>query len=323
MLSLAVIFASYKCNNLDSWSASASVGSAMLPATNLAAMQLKARNVTAAGWMGALADSVSLSQLSIPGAHDAAACYEPVPGIAKCQNLGIASQLNIGIRFLDIRCRHSQNSFVINHGPIYQKQSFEDVLKACTSFLKKHPSESIVMSIKEEYIPTGCTRSFGDTFDSYIQKDSTAWYLDDDVPTLKQARGKIVLVRRFKSNKPLGINASDWSLNQTFSIRNQRTHLRVEDAFVVSDTQNKWSNVCNFWKEACTQNNSAGNTLYIAFTSGYKLRAFAIPNINTVASAINSEITAYFSTHTHGRFGIIPMDFADASNATLIINTNF
>ena len=60
-------------------------------------------------WMGLLNGNLSLASLSIPGTHDSGASYEYWSGTAKCQDISIASQLDIGIRFLDIRCRHENN----------------------------------------------------------------------------------------------------------------------------------------------------------------------------------------------------------------------
>ena len=72
----------------------------------------------AAHWMGAVSGKKRVSELSIPGTHDSGALHEPFPGTTKCQTLGIAQQLAIGVRFLDIRCRSVHNAFAIYHGPV-------------------------------------------------------------------------------------------------------------------------------------------------------------------------------------------------------------
>jgi len=41
-----------------------------------------------------------------------------------------------------------------------------------------------------------------------------------------------------------------------------------------------------------------------------------------VADDINGRIANYFKAHADGRYGIILMDFADASRCSLIIATN-
>lgn len=272
-------------------------------------------------WMSDLPDNVSLAQLSIPGTHDAGARFEPVSGTAKCQNLTIAQQLDAGIRFLDVRCRHIDNAFTIHHGAIYQNLNFQDVLNACTAFLNAHPGETIVMCVKEEHNPENVSRTFEQTFDSYVQQDPGRWRLAASVPTLGDARGKIVLLRRFgASSTPKGIAATSWADNTTFSINTPDANLRVQDQYVVPDNNAKWNRITDLFTEA---NGSSGNTLYINFTSGYRSLIFGIPSITTVSNNINPRITTYFTSNTSGHYGIIPMDFADAGKAQLIVDTNF
>ncbi|TWV99510.1 phosphatidylinositol-specific phospholipase C [Chitinophaga pinensis] len=288
---------------------------------NEVAVTAQAAAVAMNSWMTSLADNTSLAALSIPGTHDSGARVEPVSGTAKCQDLTIAQQLEAGVRFLDIRCRHIGNAFAIHHGSIYQNLNFDDVLGACTSFLAAHPKETIVMSVKEEYDATDNTRSFEQTFDTYVQKYSSYWSTGATIPTLGQVRGKIVLVRRFGATAtPKGIEATSWADNTTFTISNSNATLKVQDQYVVPDNNAKWTNATNLFTESSTQSN---NTLYINFTSGYKSLIFGIPSITTVSNAINPKINTYFTTNTHGRYGIIPMDFVNADRASLIVNTNF
>jgi 1-phosphatidylinositol phosphodiesterase len=285
--------------------------------------QLTASTLTPSltGWMGSIADNTNIAGLSIPGTHDSGARTEPIGGTAKCQNLSIREQLDAGTRFLDIRCRHIGDAFAIHHGSIYQNLNFTDVLTACYSFLAANPTETIVMCVKEEYDPTNNTRSFEQTFDSYTALQPSKWYLGDAVPNLGQVRGKIVLLRRFgAASTPKGIEATNWADNTTFSINNASSTLRVQDQYVVPDNNGKWTSVTNLAAEA--QSGSL-STLYINYTSGYKSLIFGIPSITTVSNNINPRINTYFTTNTHGRYGIIPMDFAAADRNTLIINTNF
>ncbi len=277
--------------------------------------------VALSNWMATMPDQVSLSLLSLPGAHNAGARYEPVGGTARCQALSISEQLHAGIRFLDIRCRHTSNNFVIHHGAVYQNMDFDDVLRACTEFLDRHPSECVIISIKEEYTPSRNTRSFEQTFDAYTQRYAGKWYLGANVPTLQQARGKLVLLRRFNAQRtPKGIDASHWAHNTTFSIDNREAHIRIQDQFVVPHNQEKWHHSSALLTEARSLSTEA---LYINFTSGYRPVLFRIPNIKRVSASMSAYIKKYFTANPQGRFGIIAMDFADAAKSSLIITTNY
>lgn len=277
-----------------------------------------ALNTVASGcnWMTSLDGHWLLSQLSIPGSHDAMALYEPFPGTTKCQNLSLAEQLKAGVRFLDIRCRHTNNAFGIYHGRIAQSASFDDVLNTCASFLKNNPGECIVMSVKQEHTPDGNTRSFEQTFDSYVSKNAGLWHLGSDIPTLGAVRGKIVLFRRFAAKAlPKGIDASVWPDNTTFTNRN----LIVEDHYELSDNDTKWRDMTNLLNIAVTGGSAS---LYVTFASGFQKSALGIPSIPAVADDINVRLANYFKAQADGCYGIILMDFADASRCSEIIATN-
>ena len=280
---------------------------------------LLSAGVSAAGnnWMTSLDGTLPVSQFSIPGTHDSGARYEPVSGTAKCQNLTIAEQLAAGVRFLDIRCRHMNDAFVIHHGSVYQNINFADVLNDTISFLNANPGETVIMSVKEEYDATGNTRTFEATFNTYTAQSPGKWYLGAGIPSLDSVRGKIVLFRRFgATSTPKGIDASNFPDNTTFSTGGM---LRVQDNYVVPDNNVKWSSIETILNEA---RYGGPNTLYVNFSSGYKSGFLSIPSITTVSNNINPRITTYFTNNPSGRFGAILMDFADTSRCALVYNTN-
>ncbi|WP_240769188.1 phosphatidylinositol-specific phospholipase C domain-containing protein, partial [Paracoccus liaowanqingii] len=101
-------------------------------------------------WMSQIADETAISELSIPGTHESA-CTKgvkvPIWGkdYGKCQNgpyqTVITDQLNMGVRFLDIRCRYiDEQTFSIHHGDLYQNFMFGDVINSCANFLNNYPS---------------------------------------------------------------------------------------------------------------------------------------------------------------------------------------
>jgi 1-phosphatidylinositol phosphodiesterase len=272
-------------------------------------------------WMGSLDDNLSLSEISIPGTHNSGSLYESISGTAKCQDLTIAEQLEIGVRYLDIRCRHYEDAFVIHHGSIYQQLNFNDVLNACFNFLNENPTETILMHIKEEYDPYNNTRTFEETFDAYVQQNSSGWYLNSSLPALANARGKIVLFRRFSaSSTPKGINVNSWSDNTTFTCYTGTVTCRIQDYYSVPSISSKWSAINSLLSEAVNGSNS---TMYINYCSGYTTILWFIPSITTVSDYVNPKITDYFTTNTSGRYGVLPMDFVEEGCSSLIIETNF
>jgi len=272
-------------------------------------------------WMSHVEGIKKLSELSIPGSHDTCALYEPFPSTARCQTLALQQQLEAGVRFLDIRCRHVHDAFKIFHGSADQRQSFEEVLFTCSAFLTNHPTECILMSIQQEYKPDGNTRSFEQTFDVYVNASTNLWYLKDGIPTMDEARGKVVLFRRFPASMiPKGIAASDWRDNTNFWIGHS---LRIQDNYVVKDKQAKWDAVQALFKEIETGNRDGNrDVLYLNFTSGYQPGLFGIPNINAVSDFINPKLSSYFVDTKPSRCGIVVMDFADPAKCALVVAAN-
>ncbi|KAA2224882.1 phosphatidylinositol-specific phospholipase C [Chryseobacterium sediminis] len=298
--------------------------SSEINASSLAKVSSKASllPISMNSWMSGLQDNISISKISIPGTHDSGARVDTpvVSGTAKTQDLSIAEQLNAGVRFLDIRCRHIDNAFAIHHGAIYQNLNFDDVLNACYTFLQNNPSETIIMSVKEEYDASNTTRSFEQTFDAYVQKNPSKWDLGANIPTLGAVRGKIKLLRRFSSGTTKGINASPWADNTTFDINNSGVQLKVQDYYKVTNNDDKWNGISSLLNEA--KNDTTGK-LFVNFTSGYKPGIFGIPSIPTVSNNINPRLKTFFQTNTQGSYGVMPIDFVNAELSELIVKTNF
>lgn len=157
-------------------------------------------------WMRWVPDSVPLSSLSIPGTHDSMAHYGGP--LAQTQTMRLAQQLRAGIRTIDIRARHEQDTFVLYHGIVYQKAGFSDVLKACNAFLDQNPSETILLWLSADGVPTpvdlNCTRQYYETFERYRDESGLGGriYIPNSVPSVQlplgQVRGKIVIIQGFR-----------------------------------------------------------------------------------------------------------------------------
>ena len=272
-------------------------------------------------WMTALPDTRLLSQMSIPGTHDTCALLGG--DLFECQTMPLMDQLNAGIRFIDIRCRHIGDVFAIHHDRVYQGIEFgEGVRDVCLRFLEEHPGECIIMSVKEEYQPAHNTRSFEATFDWYLEGNRNRWYLGNTVPALGDVRGKIVLFRRFSATAPvLGIDASRWPDDVTFAINNS-AHLKVQDEYVVPTVfaiPKKWDKIKVLLDEA---GSATDDRWYVNFSSGTSGGAGAYPY--TVAKGSpgitgeNDHLHVYLSTPPAGKVGTILMDFPEYPDNLLI-----
>lgn len=194
--------------------------------------------VETADWMAKLPDERLLSHICLPGSHDSATAYTQDAGVVSsavswlchainCQSLSISEQLNAGVRFLDLRLypekdRSGSIQFVCVHGKDKlrytctrsengQALKFEDVQGECNTFLREHPTETIVVSIKKEdgdgNLMAGLPQRFV----------SDQWYTGSVVPALSAVRGKMVLVRRFElpvQRLPFGIDLSAWDADR-------------------------------------------------------------------------------------------------------------
>ena len=100
-------------------------------------------------WMQDIEDNRLVCKMSIPGTHDTGA-YSGSWGI-KTQDKTIEQQLNSGIRFFDIRLVHDNGVLKLCHASHTFNTTFVgDVLKTTVEFLKEHPSETVIMTIKRD-----------------------------------------------------------------------------------------------------------------------------------------------------------------------------
>jgi len=282
--------------------------------------------VSPVNWMSQLPDTTELSQLTLPGTHDT--CTAFLTPIASCQNWNLATQLQYGIRYVDIRCRHIQDVFAIHHDKIYVGFNFGDgVRDVCVEFLKANPTECIVMQIKREYDDFGNQLTFQQVFDGYRQGFEDFFYTDDRIPTLGEVRGKIVVVRRFDLDPgdPRGLSPA-WKDDEAFkapyiAADGEAVTFCIQDQYNVStilpgDINAKWGEVTALLGRA---NGDASDAWYINFASGSSGGAYP----NAVAAAINPQLYDYLGGAPFAaRLGTLMLDFADDNMVASIIRLN-
>jgi 1-phosphatidylinositol phosphodiesterase len=271
--------------------------------------------------MAKLADATSLYDISIPGTHDTCALHGG--DWPTTQNRTLAEQLESGVRFLDIRCRHERDVFKIYHGIVDQHVEYgEGVQRVCLDFLAAHPAETILMSVKKEGDGGGNAKTFEQVFLDYIERRGceAQWYFDDIIPKLSDARGRIVLFRRFDSDQPdkvLGLKPLPWREDSTFEVANAAA-FRIQDAWrapTLPDRGRKWDRIKVLLDEA----KQGRPKLFVNFCSG----TGAASHPRAMADYINPRLTRYLAENPTGRFGAVLVDFETTEINRLIFETNF
>ncbi|HDR7608266.1 TPA: phosphatidylinositol-specific phospholipase C [Bacillus mycoides] len=217
-------------------------------------------------WMGILPDNKKISELSIPGTHGSIALHG-VTGADRWvinQRMTVTTQLNSGIRYLDIRARRTKTSFAMHHGEVFQKKMFGDILNEVTAFLHQNPGEIVLMRLKEEHTPEPGSQSFEDILKGYWDNPSYKNYFWQPTgsgngsgvnanPELKDVRGKIVLLQQFDVSKAYGINYSNLEKQDHYNV-----------IFSMDGMYAKWTAV----KNHLTKANSDQNKIHLNYLSG-------------------------------------------------------
>eukprot|EP00930_Biecheleria_cincta_P095477 TRINITY_DN87438_c0_g1_i1.p1 TRINITY_DN87438_c0_g1~~TRINITY_DN87438_c0_g1_i1.p1 ORF type:complete len:721 (-),score=122.97 TRINITY_DN87438_c0_g1_i1:137-2299(-) len=142
-----------------------------------------------ADWMSMVPDDVLLTEMWVPGTHDSGS--DRGGDIAQCQNLDLRGQLNVGIRFFDIRAKHEYNALPIYHGIVYMHKSFDDIVTILEDFLNQHPSEAIFVRIKKEGDEGAHNQDFSDLVKSKL---TGRWVGPERFGKLGDFRGKIIML---------------------------------------------------------------------------------------------------------------------------------
>jgi len=181
-------------------------------------------------WMSKLPDRVPLGALSIPGTHNSPTCHTAPPSV-RCQAVDPKTQLENGVRFFDLRVQvpapfdPESDKLALVHSvfpiSLTGNKYFRDLYDDIIDFLKAHPSETLVMSVKREGTGDGTDEQLSRILKRHYANPQQ-WFTKPRVPTLGEARGKIVLVRRFNiveelkhewGGKGWGIDAATWADN--------------------------------------------------------------------------------------------------------------
>jgi 1-phosphatidylinositol phosphodiesterase len=213
------------------------------------------QNVQPDNWMSQIRDGVNLADLLIPGTHDSATFTTILPFVAT-QTLDIREQLETGIRYFDLRgglkppdLRYYPRGYTPElprtirayHGIYPLDITFPEIFDDMIRFLKRHPEEAILAQVTNE--TSGYDGWCSDRLKAEIERNAAFFYTENEIPTLRTARGKIVIINRLRGSN-FGFNVVGW------------THNPNEKRFLVQDEWNavmseKAGHVTRFFDRHC------------------------------------------------------------------------
>jgi len=296
---------------------------------------------TTARWMtdNKRLDPYGINQITLPGTHDTGTWSES--GNAQCQSMDLRHQLNAGIRFLDIRVEQLSNfgdeDMRIYHGIAETDYYLEkDVIRICEAFLAQNPEETIVMMVSRN---THFLDSVVDWTHDQIIKLLGGTPVDDQyfhrlmaniiarhpkistgtaIPTVKDARGHIVLVTRYHQGPGIALPVKQWPDDTTGTIQLPGVAVEIQDMYKfggavnAGKVDNKWAVVEPHLDAARQLGNNDPSKWYINFTSGSGNPGIFDPDdMAKGADGINAKLDAYLAKHPKGYFGTVVMDFPE------------
>lgn len=265
------------------------------------ALLQKSSNKEYASWMKSLPDTSLIRNINMPGSHDTMALRSIGDLAGQCQSLSLSDQLNLGVRFLDIRLKEENNKLKAVHGIVDQRASFESITNTVSKFIKDNPSEMIIMSVKDEAAASNSTITFEESLKTYLTED--IYYLNNNLPlTLGEVRGKVVLLSRYP-NSTIGVPAfHGWLDSCSFTLPND---IYVQDTFKITSKEQKQEEIIKCFNET-------GHALKINFLSAYRTNGFPPSYAPSAANDINLWINKEISKYNDR--GIVLYDFVTESN---------
>jgi hypothetical protein len=334
--------------------------------------------------MTQLDDDVLIRDLSVPGTHDSAAMrgfthFE----VSETQDWRIDDQLNNGIRFLDLRVKRKDgsNELAMWHGvdyiydPYHPKSRdqlyFRKVIEECVNWIERNPGETIILSVKDEenvFDKWWSSQALSLGMDIYgiltevnsrHQAPSNPnyhgmWHGHTADCTLGQARGRLILWRRFATPVPdddaqfPGVDLTELStrydntINAVLADAHGNKRFAAQDYYegTLKEKAQAWLDLANrAYDSRWDANNPDRGLQFLNFAS----KAGVSPEYNArvmnplmknwlTQMTVRPTGPVRFPTTSNGdpdawRFrsghGVVPMDFPDTEIIDLLIRANF
>ncbi|PSK36009.1 hypothetical protein B9Z65_5824 [Elsinoe australis] len=296
-------------------------------------------------WMSRIPDTAPISSLTIPGTHDSTA-YDVVWPFVATQSLTLDEQLLSGIRYFDFRCGLRHNVLEMVHGRALLGRTLASCLAILYDFLASHPTEALIVQLKQDRSPEDSDLPFVDAVWSLLDPDTDKWRLTPTTPLLADLRGRIQLLRRFPGPPYRGIDVLKWEDNpeRPFMIKTwSGTELVIQDHYNPSEplalpdfVERKAADVVGMLELAAGDGRM--RRWYINFASAYQFNLYFQSSPHDVAvggwwyyrwvEGVNRRLAEWLKEKKGAkrRYGIVAMDYPtkpEAELAGLLVATNF
>ena len=300
-------------------------------------------------WMSGIPDDALLSSVNIPATHDtgtAGVVEDAIPGlsITSCQNLYYDEQLNMGARSFDIRGNATKDNAsaadvkIVHGGELWQCQekdgsdlTLQSILNTSLGFLEKHKSETVILTVKPD---AGSTIGLEHAVAEFIKSNEEKVYCGGDIPSMKEARGKIVFLRRFNLTqnyegwveRAMGFNLTNWDdikykdYKYAYKLYDDgKNHVYIQDAYNTYGSE-KWAYISGTMKQTTGQDTSHPieyNSWVINYTSCAQGTPLGLTR------EINPRLFKDEANCIDNRFlGTVMLNFIDEPMSRLIYETN-
>lgn len=300
-------------------------------------------------WMAGIPDDALLSSVNIPATHDtgtAGVVEDAIPGVSitSCQNFYYDEQLNMGARSFDIRGNATKDDAsaadvkIVHGGELWQCQekdgsdlTLQSIFNTSLGFLEKHKSETVILTVKPD---AGSTVGLEHAVAEFIKSNEEKVYCGGDIPSMKEARGKIVFLRRFNLTqnyegwveRAMGFNLTNWDdisyKNYEYAYKlydDGKNHVYIQDAYNTYGSE-KWAYILGTMKQTIGQDTSHPieyNSWVINYTSCARGTPLGLTR------EINPRLFKDEENCIDNRFlGTVMLNFIDEPMSRLIYETN-
>jgi 1-phosphatidylinositol phosphodiesterase len=171
----------------------------------------------------------------------------------RCQAVSPREQLENGVRFFDIRVQPQypedagRDELILVHSvfpiSLTGNKYFRDLMREVNEFLERNPSETLIISLKREGPGNATDEQLSRILHDHYARPDSRWWVRPKIPTLGEARGKVILLRRFNLQENLkgehggngwGIDAAAWEDNTAHAMC-PSGQLCIQDFYEVSE----------------------------------------------------------------------------------------